>query len=447
MLNGRKKTGRRAYRSSLLAALALILGFVMINTGIKADAAKAKFVKKAGRTYYYDAKGRKATGLKKIKGKWYYFSKKGVRYQKGWQTIKGKKYYFSKKNGAAYTGLKKISGKLYLFAKDGKRYGSGLITYSGKTYYVKGGNVQTGWRNLKGNRYYFSDRNGAALTGWQTVAGKEYCFDDRGGMQKGKWIGDKYVGAKGYVTKEKGEEEGQTPGFQFPEKPEPVVEEQPFELFYNETYSDQIFKEINLVREHYDLDPLKPLKPLKRATGTLLTRSILRASYNITERESIGEMTGKGSVDALARHGAGQIGAGEYGPARLHMSLVYNQKVGMTVSSIVNTWINSEEGHLNNLLTQHNDYMAVAYMYSDNDPFGYRASSVIVTFGGPQTEHYFIDDVDMGIYEYDTAPLYGYSVRLGDGYFDVSKEYVANTVLEVPYEKWDEYLSNYKTIR
>ena len=99
MLYSRKETGQRAYRGSLLAALVLILGFVMMNTGIKADAAKAKFVKKAGRTYYYDAKGRKATGLKKIKGKWYYFSKKGVRYQKGWQTIKGKKYYFSKKNG------------------------------------------------------------------------------------------------------------------------------------------------------------------------------------------------------------------------------------------------------------------------------------------------------------------------------------------------------------
>lgn len=441
MLNGRKKTGRRAYRSSLLAALALILGFVMINTGIKADAAKAKFVKKAGRTYYYDAKGRKATGLKKIKGKWYYFSKKGVRYQKGWQTIKGKKYYFSKKNGAAYTGLKKISGKLYLFAKDGKRYGSGLITYSGKTYYVKGGNVQTGWRNLKGNRYYFSDRNGAALTGWQTVAGKEYCFDDRGGMQKGKWIGDKYVGAKGYVTKEKGEEEGQTPGFQFPEKPEPVVEEQPFELFYNETYSDQIFKEINLVREHYGLEPLK------KATGTLLTQSILRASYNIVERESIGEMTGEGPIDALARHGAGQIGTGTNGGPEYFMEPTYNAKIDKVVSGAVDSWINSDKGHLNNLLTQHADYMAVAVMYSNVDSWGWGPVSAIVTFGGAQTEHYFIDGVDMGIYEYDTAPLYGYSVRLGDGYFDVSKEYVANTVLEVPYEKWDEYLSNYKTIR
>ena len=419
------------------AGLAVLTAACILSVGMTAGAAKNKFVKKSGKTYYYDAKGRKATGLKKIKGKWYYFSKKGVRYQKGWQTIKGKKYYFSKKNGEAYTGLKKISGKLYLFAKDGKRYGSGLITYSGKTYYVKGGNVQTGWRNLKGNRYCFSDQDGAALTGWQTIGGKEYYFDGRGGMQKGKWIGDKYVGGKGYVTKEKGEEEkpGNTPGFQFPEKPEPVVEEQPFELFYNEAYSDQIFEEINQVREHYGLEPLK------RATGTLLTQAILRASYNIdVHRDS-------DNVDVLARHGGGQIGAGEYGPARLHMSLVYNQKTDMTVSSIVDVWINSKEGHLNNLLTQHNDYMAVAYMYSDNDPFGYRMSSVIVTFGSIQTDHYSVDGVDMGIHDMDKAPLYDYTIHRSYGDEYVSKEEVANVELKVPYEKWDEYLSSYKTIR
>ena len=442
MLKSRKETGRSAYRGRLLAALALIFSFVMINTGIKADAAKAKFVKKAGRTYYYDAKGRKATGLKKIKGKWYYFSKKGVRYQKGWQTIKGKKYYFSKKNGAAYTGLKKISGKLYLFAKDGKRYGSGLITYSGKTYYVKGGNVQTGWRNLKGNRYCFSDQDGAALTGWQTIGGKEYYFDGRGGMQKGKWIGDKYVGGKGYVTKEKGEEEkpGNTPGFQFPEKPEPVVEEQPFELFYNETYSDQIFEEINLVREHYGLEPLK------KATGTLLTQSILRALYNIEERESIGEMTGEGPIDALARHGAGQIGTGTNGGPEYFMEPTYNAKIDKVVSGAVDSWINSKKGHLNNLLTQHNDYMAVAVMYSNVDSWGWGAVSAIVTFGSIQTDHYSVDGVDMGIYDRDKAPLYGFTIHrtYGDDY--ISKDYAAD-YLEVPYEKWDGYLNSYKTIR
>ena len=436
MLKSRKETGRRAYRGSLLAALVLILGFVMINTGIKADAAKAKFVKKAGRTYYYDAKGRKATGLKKIKGKWYYFSKKGVRYQKGWQTIKGKKYYFSKKNGAAYTGLKKIGGKLYLFAKNGKRYGSGLITYSGKTYYVKGGNVQTGWRNLKGNRYCFSDQDGAALTGWQTIGGKEYYFDDRGGMQKGKWIGNKYVGAKGYVTKEKGEEEkpGNTPGFQFPEKPEPVVEEKPHELFYNEAYSDQIFNDINRFRRSQGLNPLK------KATGTLLTQSILRGAYDIEVFRN------SSMIGDLATHGGGQIGLGAYGLPEDLLRSGYNERYQDSYTEAVNCWINSPI-HNSNMRGKNVDYMAVAYMCSEVDIWGFQASSVIVTFGSIQTDHYSVDGVDMGIFDMDKAPLYDYTIHRWDRDVYISKEYTADKELEVPYEKWDEYLSSYKTIR
>ena len=440
MLKNRKETGRRAYRSSLLTAFVLILGFVMINTGIKADAAKAKFVKKAGRTYYYDAKGRKATGLKKIKGKWYYFSKKGVRYQKGWQTIKGKKYYFSKKNGAAYTGLKKISGKLYLFAKDGKRYGSGLITYSGKTYYVKGGNVQTGWRNLKGNRYCFSDQDGAALTGWQTVEGKEYYFDARGGMQKGQWIGDKYVGAKGYVTKEKGEKEkpGNTPGFQFPEKQEPVVEEKPHEVFYHEIYSDMIFNDINRFRES------KELKPLKKATGTLLTQSILRGMYNIEECETIMAETGEGIAGVMASHGlGGQIGAGMPGAPISFVQEVYNEEINDTLLVVTNGWVNSA-WHRPDIVSEQYDYMAVAVMSIDDGLL--EATSIIVTFGSIQTDHYSVDGVDMGIFDMDTAPLYNYTLHRSYGDDYVSKEY-REQMLEVPYEKWDEYLNSYKTIR
>ena len=443
MLKSRKETGRSAYRGRLLAALALIFSFVMINTGIKADAAKAKFVKKAGRTYYYDAKGRKATGLKKIKGKWYYFSKKGVRYQKGWQTIKGKKYYFSKKNGEAYTGLKKISGKLYLFAKDGKRYGSGLITYSGKTYYVKGGNVQTGWRNLKGNRYCFSDQDGAALTGWQTIGGKEYYFDNRGGMQKGKWIGDKYVGGKGYVTKEKGEEEkpGNTPGFQFPEKPEekpdapefPVVE-QTTEIYYHETYSDMIFHDINRFRESQGLEPLK------KATGTLLTQSILRGMHSIANFE-VSELPIDEAVKLLASHGAGQIGLGSLYPERL-VEEEENSYLHAT-----NCWINSPL-HNSNMRTKNADYMAVAVMIAEEKGVWSReAVSVIVTFGSIQTDHYSVDGVDMGIHDMDKAPLYDYTIHRSYGDEYVSKEEVANVELKVPYEKWDEYLSSYKTIR
>lgn len=415
------------------AGLAVLTAACILAVGMTAGAAKNKFIKKSGKTYYYDAKGRKATGLKKIKGKWYYFSKKGVRYQKGWQTIKGKKYYFSKKNGEAYTGLKKISGKLYLFAKDGKRYGSGLITYSGKTYYVKGGNVQTGWKNLKGSRYCFSDQDGAALTGWQTIGGKEYYFDGRGGMQRGKWIGDKYVGGKGYVTKEKTENQNPFTGNPKPVDPVPPVVERPHELFYNETYSDQIFDEINRFRES------KGYKPLKKATGTLLTQSILRASYNI---DVFWESS---NYSRMSMHGAGQIGKGDYGPPERMMAPEYNKLGEDTFSYVVSGFINSPM-HLEDLIKRPHDYMAVAYMCTEVDVYGFQASSVIITFGSIQTDHYSVDGVDMGIFDMDTAPLYDYTLHRSYGDDYVSKEY-REQMLEVPYEKWDGYLNSYKTIR
>ena len=149
------KRRERVWKCMKKAGLAVLTAVCILSVGMTAGAAKNKFVKKSGKTYYYDAKGRKVSGLKKIKGKTYFFEKNGVRFQKGWKTVKGKKYYFSKKNGAAYTGFKKIDGKGCLFAKNGKRYGSGLVTYNGKVYWIKGGSVQYGWKNLKGNRYYF----------------------------------------------------------------------------------------------------------------------------------------------------------------------------------------------------------------------------------------------------------------------------------------------------
>lgn len=188
-----------------------------------------------------------------------------------------------KEERAAYTGFKKIDGKGCLFAKNGKRYGSGLITYDGKVYWVKGGSVQYGWKNLKGNCYYFSEVDGATVTEWQKLDGKEYYFNDRGAVQKNQWIGDRYVGSKGYVTKEKLGSTGkpdapvQNPSPVQPPTESSVVQEpsEEHELFYNEAYSDQIFEEINRFRVS------QGCKPLQRAKGTLLTESIIRGAYNV----------------------------------------------------------------------------------------------------------------------------------------------------------------------
>ncbi len=433
------KRRERVWKCMKKAGLAVLTAVCILSVGMTAGAAKNKFVKKSGKTYYYDAKGRKASGLKKIKGKTYFFGKNGVRFQKGWKTVKGKKYYFSKKNGAAYTEFKKIDGKGCLFAKNGKRYGSGLVTYNGKVYWVKGGSVQYGWKNLKGNRYYFSKADGAAVTGWQKLDGKEYYFNDRGAVQKNQWIGDRYVGSKGYVTKEKSEGTGKpdapvkNPSPVQPPAEPPAIQEpsEEHELFYNEAYSDQIFEEINRFRVS------QGCKPLQRAKGTLLTKSIIRGAYNIDVCWESNNTSG------LSNHGGGQIGKGDFGPPERHMYPVHNEAVGMTVSTVVDSWINSPLHNAN--MRWDADYMAVAYMVSGDD-YGYRASSVIVTFGTQGTEHYFIDGKDMGVFNPDTAPMYGFVVRYTDMDFEASKEYEVEG-LGVPYEKWDEYLNSYKTVR
>lgn len=51
-----------------------------------------------GKRYYYNKRGVKVTGLKTIDGSRYYFNKRGVM-QTGLKKIKNKRYYFDKKNG------------------------------------------------------------------------------------------------------------------------------------------------------------------------------------------------------------------------------------------------------------------------------------------------------------------------------------------------------------
>ena len=51
------------------AGITVLAAVCIFSMGMTAGAAKNKFVKKSGKTYYYDAKGRKVSGLKKIKGK------------------------------------------------------------------------------------------------------------------------------------------------------------------------------------------------------------------------------------------------------------------------------------------------------------------------------------------------------------------------------------------
>ena len=427
-----------------------IVAFVIciMSLSLNVQAAKNKFIRKSGKVYYYNSKGKKVRGLKKIKGKYYYFDKKGVRYQKGWKTIRGRRYYFSKKNGAAYTGIKKVGSKRYLFSNTGKRYKTGLVSYHKKIYYTKNGVVQRGWKTISRKRYYFTS-TGMAKTGWFTYKKKQYYFDKKGVMQKNKWVGNKYLGSNGYVTKTK-ENTNPTPK----PKPEPSTEPESNSntentpnptpqpkpgatgYYYNESISNQIFNDINQFRIS------NGKKAAKKATNTLLKYSIIRASHSISNNLKTGD------INDLPTHGLGQIGLGH----NANPYLLIGQDTSTGNLNAIDVWANSPI-HRSNILYDY-DQMAVAVVYTTSHYYTTNGKtqltryhvSVIVTFGTIQTDTYSVNGVNMGAYDRDKAPLYNYTIHRSYGDTYISKEYITDTYLEVPYEKWDTYL-NYTTVK
>ena len=53
-------------------------------------------------------------------------------------------------------------------------------------YYDANGRMQTGWKTIGGNTYYFDSITGMLATGITDISGKKYLFDDAGVLQKGK---------------------------------------------------------------------------------------------------------------------------------------------------------------------------------------------------------------------------------------------------------------------
>lgn len=107
--------------------------------------------------YYVDADGKMLKSCVTPDG--YLVDSKGVRQKKanGFIKIGKKTYYYS--NGKKTVGLKKIKGKRYYFSANGVRKNKGMVTVGANKYYIKNGVVQTGWVTYKGKRYYFK-KNG-----------------------------------------------------------------------------------------------------------------------------------------------------------------------------------------------------------------------------------------------------------------------------------------------
>jgi len=127
-------------------------------------------------------------------GQTYYY--KSNKKQTGWQTVGGQKYYFSTKDGAMLKDVQKIGNKYYLLDKTTgalKSTYTGLYKTGSSTYYFKSGAIQTGWRDMKEGRRYFSVNSGKMLTGKQKIGNDEYYFNSNGILQIGKFNVDGYT--------------------------------------------------------------------------------------------------------------------------------------------------------------------------------------------------------------------------------------------------------------
>ncbi len=134
-----------------------------------------------GKRYYFNKQGKMQKYRQTINGKIYYFNGAGV-LQTGW--IKGNNWFYADKNGVLATGWKTIANKKYYFKSDGSMV-KGWQKISGKWYYMNGSGVmQTGWVKLSGKWYYLNNA-GIMQTGWQKISGTWYYFNASGAMQTG----------------------------------------------------------------------------------------------------------------------------------------------------------------------------------------------------------------------------------------------------------------------
>lgn len=93
---------------------------------------------------------------------------------------------FKKYDGTYVTNDFAVSkGKTYYFDADGKKV-TGKQTINNATYFFnKDGVMQTGWKKTDDGTYYLGE-NGAAVIGWQTIEDADYYFDNNGIMATGE---------------------------------------------------------------------------------------------------------------------------------------------------------------------------------------------------------------------------------------------------------------------
>ena len=129
------------------------------------------------------------------------FSEKGIRtkYEKlepEWYQIDGQWYYFDE-NGRTYTdqGAHEIDGKVYCFDQKGALFTENRwVQVGGKWRYwlTEAEYYKNDWLN-QGDNWYYLDQNGDAVTGWREIRGQWFYFYDNCQLATDTWIGNYYV--------------------------------------------------------------------------------------------------------------------------------------------------------------------------------------------------------------------------------------------------------------
>lgn len=192
---------------NIIAVLLLICGIWQFNFVVKADtvtdaetgttetATEDKTEEKETTKNGWDKKkncyyrnGKKVTGIQKIDKKLYYFNSKGCLYKKtGLRTI-GKNIYCFTKSHTMKTGAVKVKGHYYYFSKkNGARVEkTGIRKVEGKYYnFTSSYTLRSGWyRDKENKRYYFDKKTKAALKGWNYVGKYKYYFNKNGQLKQ-----------------------------------------------------------------------------------------------------------------------------------------------------------------------------------------------------------------------------------------------------------------------
>ena len=203
---------RRLFRS-VLFMLCMMTAFVFLTVTAQAEPQASTVTVKtvSGKTYLYDASGKKYKGLTGVqelpKGSknysyfrntsgriyasgWFtkdsktYYAGKDGKLKRGWQTINKRVYYFNTKTLARTTGWKKLKGKYYYFSSKGTQI-TGWLKWKKYTYYLDPADNHAksiGWKTINKKTYYFN-KNGRMQIGLLTIDGKKY-FTDKTGVRK-----------------------------------------------------------------------------------------------------------------------------------------------------------------------------------------------------------------------------------------------------------------------